>query len=69
MLVELYCTLNRWDNHFCQLLNVHALNGVRQTEIHTANPLVLDGNTVMFVMAAEKLQIHKSSGIDQFNHG
>lgn len=68
MLVEFYCTLNRWDKHFCQLLNVHATNGVRQTEIHTANPLVLEGSTVMFVMAAEKLQMYKSPGIDQFNH-
>jgi len=27
-------------NHFCQLLNVHGINDVRQTEIHTAKPLV-----------------------------
>jgi hypothetical protein len=27
--------------YFSQLLNVHGVNGVRQTEIHTAGPLVL----------------------------
>jgi len=27
-------------NYFCQLLKVHAVNDVRQTEIHTAEPLI-----------------------------
>jgi hypothetical protein len=30
----------RWSDHFSQLLNVHGVNDVRQTEIHTAEPLV-----------------------------
>jgi hypothetical protein len=29
-----------WKNHFCHLLNSHGVHGVRQTEIHTAEPLV-----------------------------
>jgi hypothetical protein len=32
--------LNRWKNHFCQLLNVHGMVGDRQTEMHTGEPLV-----------------------------
>jgi hypothetical protein len=32
--------LNRWKNYFCQLLNVHGAGGVRQTEMHTAEPFV-----------------------------
>jgi hypothetical protein len=32
--------LARWRNHFSQLLNVHGVNDFRQTEIHTAEPLV-----------------------------
>jgi len=32
--------LARWRNHFSQLCNVHVVNDVRQTEIHTAEPLV-----------------------------
>jgi len=32
--------LASWRNHFSQLLNVHGVNDVRQTEIHTAEPLV-----------------------------
>ncbi|PNF27183.1 hypothetical protein B7P43_G07852 [Cryptotermes secundus] len=34
--------LNRWRNYFSQLLNVHRVSDVRQTEIHTAGPLVPD---------------------------
>jgi hypothetical protein len=32
--------LNRWKNYFCQLLNVHGAGGVRQTEMHTAEPFL-----------------------------
>jgi len=32
--------LARWRNPFSQILNVHGVNEVRQTEIHTAEPLV-----------------------------
>jgi hypothetical protein len=32
--------LNRWKNYFCQLLNVQGSGGIRQTEIHTAEPFV-----------------------------
>jgi hypothetical protein len=34
--------LNRWRNYFSQSLNVHRVSYVRQTEIHTAEPLVND---------------------------
>ena len=29
-----------WRNHFSQLLNVHAIDDVRQIETYTAEPLV-----------------------------
>jgi hypothetical protein len=38
LLADSHSILNRWTN--CQLLNVHGVNDVRQTEIHTAEPLV-----------------------------
>jgi hypothetical protein len=28
--------LNRWEKYFCQLLNLHGVRNVRQTEIHRA---------------------------------
>jgi hypothetical protein len=38
--VDPHKILNRWKNYFCQLLNVHGAGGVRQTEMHTAEPFV-----------------------------
>ena len=46
------------------LLDVHGVN-VRQTEIHTAEPLVPEPSAFEFEMAIEKLKRHKSLGIDQ----
>ena len=42
LVTDSYSILARWRNHFLQLLNVHGVNDVRQTEIHTAEPLVPD---------------------------
>jgi hypothetical protein len=33
--------LNRLKNYFCQMLTVHGACGVRQAEMHTAEPFVL----------------------------
>jgi hypothetical protein len=30
----------KWRKYFSQLFNVHGVNDVRQTEIHTVEPLV-----------------------------
>jgi hypothetical protein len=35
---------NRWKNYFSQLLNVHNVSDVGQTEVHMAEPLVLGPN-------------------------
>jgi hypothetical protein len=40
LLVDFDKFLNRWKNYFCQLLNVHGVGGVRQTEMRTAKPFV-----------------------------
>jgi hypothetical protein len=42
LLADSHIILNRWKNYFTQLLNVHRASDVRQIEIHTAEPLVLD---------------------------
>jgi hypothetical protein len=55
----------RWRNYFSKLLNVHWVNDVRQTEIHTAKPLVPEPSALEFELAIEKLKSHKSRGIDQ----
>jgi hypothetical protein len=54
-----------WRKHFSQLLNIHGFSYVRQSEIHTAEPLVLETNAFEVEMAIEKLKRHKSAGFDQ----
>jgi hypothetical protein len=46
-------------------LNVHGDNDVRQTEIHTAEPLVPEPSAFEAEMAIEKLKRYKSPGTDQ----
>jgi hypothetical protein len=57
--------MNRWKNYFCQLLNEHAVGGVRQTEIHTAKPFVPKPSAPEFEAATGKLKRYKSPGSDQ----
>jgi hypothetical protein len=57
--------LARWRNHFSQVLNVHGVNDVRQTEVHTAEPLVPEHSAFEVEMAIENLKRHKSPRIDQ----
>jgi len=44
----------RRRNHLFQLLNVHGVNDVRQTEIHTAEPLVPEPSAFGVELAIEK---------------
>jgi hypothetical protein len=46
-------------------LNVHWVNDVRQTQIHTAEPLVSETSAFEVEMAIEKLKRQKSLGTDQ----
>jgi hypothetical protein len=47
--------LNRWRNHFGQVLNVHEVNDIRQTEIYTAKPPVPEPRAFEDEMAFDKL--------------
>ena len=53
-----------WRNYFSQLLNVHEVKDVRQAETHTVEPLVPEPSAFEVELAIEKLQNHKSPGID-----
>ena len=57
--------LARWMNYFSQLLNIHGVYDVGQTEIHTPEPLVLGPGASDVELATEKLKSHKSPGVDQ----
>jgi hypothetical protein len=59
LVADSHSILAKWRNHFFQLLSVHGVNDVRQTEIQTAEPLVPGPSDSM---AIEKLKRHKSPG-------
>ena len=42
-----------WRKHFSQLFNAHGASEVTQTELHTAEPLVLEMNDFEFEMSIE----------------
>jgi len=65
LVADSHSILARWMNYFSQLLNVHGVNEVRQTEIHTAKPLVPEPSASEVELAIEKLKNHKTPGIDQ----
>jgi hypothetical protein len=48
-----------------ELLNAHGVNDVRQIEMHTVKPLVLEPSSFKVKTAIEKLTICKSPGTDQ----
>ena len=62
---DCHSILARWRNHFSQLLEVHGVSDVRQTEIHTAVPLVPEPSASEVEMATEEIKRHKSPGTDQ----
>jgi hypothetical protein len=47
--------LAEWRNHFSHLFNLHGVSDFRQTEIHVAEPIVLETSAFEFEMAIEKL--------------
>jgi hypothetical protein len=65
LLADSHKILNRWKNYFCQLLNVYGAGGVRQTEMHTAEPFVPEPSALEVECAIGKLKMYKSPGVDQ----
>ena len=65
MLTDSHCILAWQRNHFSQLLNVHGVNDVRETEIHAAETLLPQPSAFMVDMATEKLKRHISPSTDQ----
>ena len=48
-------------------MNVHGVNGIKHTDIHTAEPLVPDRSVFEVELAIEKIKRHKSLDIDQIS--
>jgi hypothetical protein len=57
LVTDCHSILARWKNNFSPLLNVHGVNDVRQTEIHTAERLVPEPSAFEFDLAIEKLKV------------
>jgi hypothetical protein len=57
--------LSRWKNYFCHLLDVHWAVGVRQTEMHAAEPFLPESSVSEFEVAIGKPKRYKSPGFDQ----
>jgi hypothetical protein len=65
LLADPHKSLNRWKNYFCELLKVHGAGGVRQTEIHTAEPFVPGPSASEVEVAIGKLKRYKPPGVDE----
>jgi hypothetical protein len=65
LLADPHNILNRWKNYFCQLWNVHGAGGVRQTEMHTAEPFVPEPSSSEVEVATGVLKRYKSPGVEQ----
>jgi hypothetical protein len=65
LVTDCHSILARWRDHFLQLFNVRGVNEVRQTEIHTEEPIVLELSAFEVEMAVEKIKRRRSPGTDQ----
>ena len=61
LFADCHSILVRWRNYFSQLFIAHEVNKVRQTAIHTPEPLWPESNDLEFGLAIEKLNRHKLS--------
>jgi hypothetical protein len=57
LVADSHSIMARWRNYFSQMLNVHGVSDVRQTEIHTAEPLVPERSVLEVELAIEKLKV------------
>jgi hypothetical protein len=65
LVTDCHSILARWKNHLSQLFNVHGVSYIRQTDIHTAEPLIPELSAFGVEMATEKLIGNKSPDVDK----
>jgi hypothetical protein len=59
LLADSHCILNRWNNYFSQLLNMHNVSDVRQIDVHTVEPLVSGPSRLEVEIAIATLKMYK----------
>jgi hypothetical protein len=64
LFVDSHSILSRWRKYFSHVLNVHGVIGVRQAEIHTAEPVVPQPSVSEIELAIDKLKSRKTIGFD-----
>ena len=65
LVADSHSILGRRRRSHSLILNTHGVNGFRQTDIHTAEPLVPEPSIFELELAIEKLKSHKSPGTYQ----
>jgi hypothetical protein len=65
LLADYHNILNSQKNYFSQLLNVHNVSDVRQTEVHTAEPLVPGHSCLEVEISIAKFKKYKLPDSDQ----
>jgi hypothetical protein len=65
LVIDTHSILVRWRKHFSQLLNIHAVNDARQTEIHTAETKLPQPSALLVDLVTEELKGPISPGTDQ----
>jgi hypothetical protein len=60
LFADFHNILNRCKNYFSQLLNIHNVSDVRQTEVHTAEPLLPGLSHLEVEIGIAKLKKYKS---------
>jgi len=63
LVTDCHSLLASWRNRISQLLNVHWVNDIRPTEIHTAEPLVPEPSAFGIKIAIKWLKGHKRPGM------
>ena len=58
MVTDSHHILVMWRNHFFQLFSVHGLSDLRQSEIHTTQPIVPELSAFEVEMVIEKVKSH-----------
>jgi hypothetical protein len=59
LLADYHVIFNRWKHYFSQLLNVHSVSDIWQTEVHMTEPLVPNPSRTEVQIAIVKLKKYK----------
>jgi hypothetical protein len=56
LVADSHSILATWRNHFSQLLNLYGFNDIKDTKLHTAEPLVPEPTAFEVELAIKKLK-------------